>query len=395
MGIEKKIELIQRFLQKQGLDGWLLYDLHGSNRFIHDILNIPFDLMLTRRFFYWIPSKGVPLKILHKIEEKHLDQVMGRTMVYLSWSQLAEQLKETLKDAKKIVMEYSPFNSNPYVSVVDAGTIEMIREWGVDVGSSADLLQTCTSVLDEKQIATHKEAAEILENIVDSVWGFIAERVEQGQRISEYDVQEFIANEIKANDCVAEEGPICAVNAHSALPHYSARKDDAEEIRPGDFVLIDLWCKRNVDCAVYADITRVAVLASRPTPRQSEIFESVKWAQKEAINFMTSQIEEGKTISGFEVDDVCRACIRERGYGEFFNHRTGHNIDVHVHGAGAHLDNLETHDTRQLLPGMCFSIEPGIYLPNEFGVRLETNVLIGKESVEVTGGIQENIACLL
>lgn len=210
------------------------------------------------------------------------------------------------------------------------------------------------------------------------------------------DVQKFILSEFRAQNCVTEGGPICAVNAHSAMPHYVATQQSAKEIGRGDFILIDLWCKKNLPFAIYSDIARVAVAAAEPTPRQQEIFDVVKEGQKKGIDFIVQRMGGGYQVRGAEVDDACRSYIKAQGYGPYFTHRTGHNLDTEVHGAGAHLDNLETSDYRQLLPGMCFTIEPGIYLPGDFGIRLETNVLIKHDrSVEITGGMEQSIICLL
>jgi Xaa-Pro aminopeptidase len=292
-------------------------------------------------------------------------------------------------------MEYSPRGSNPLISIVDAGTFEIVSEH-VAVQSSADLLQRFTSVLDERQITSHLEAAQIVQKTVARAWDQITESLRKEKCITEYDVQNFILSEFAAQKCVAEEGPICAVNGNASIPHYMATKQSAKQISHGDLILIDLWCKQDVQEAVYADITRVAVAAPQPTPKQQEIFEIVKEAQIKGIEFVKKRMESEEGAKGYEVDDICRGYIQKKGYGEFFTHRTGHNIDTHVHGGGANFDNLETSDKRQLLPGMCFSVEPGIYVPGQFGIRLETNLLLHPNgSVEITGGMEENILCLL
>jgi len=396
MEFQEKIEHIQARLKEQEVDGWLLYDNHGSNRFVRELLDIPPHLVVTRRFFYWIPTEGEPQKILHRIESESLDHLPGKKHLYLSWLELEEVIGKVLQKAKKIVMEYSPRNANPNISVVDAGTVEVVRGFKIEVHSSADLLQYFTSVLDEQQIASHLEAATVLQTTLSRAWDLIVDRLRAEKRITEYDVQKFILSEFTAQNCITEDGPTCAVNGHSALPHYMATKQSTREITRGDFILIDMWCKKDVPHGIYADITRVAVAAPEPTPRQQEIFEIVRMAQKKATDFMRTRIQKGEKVRGAEVDDVCRDHIKAAGYGEYFTHRTGHNIDTNVHGAGANLDNMETADYRKILPGMCFSIEPGIYLPEEFGVRLEYNVLIGHDrSLQITGGTEENIICLL
>lgn len=389
------INKVQKKLHEYEVDGWLLYDFHGSNKFAHELLNIPPKTVLTRRFFYWIPQKGEPEKIVHQIESENLEFLSGKKHLYLSWHELEDELAKVLKKAKRIAMEYSPRNSNPYVSVVDAGTVEIVKGLGVEVVSSADLLQHFTSVLDEEQIESHLQAADRVKKTVDLAWDMIADQLRLEKKITEFDVQQFILSEFLAHDCIAEDGPICAVNSHSALPHYIATRDNAKVINRGDFILIDLWCKKNAPRAVYADITRVAIASSEPTPRQEEVFEIVKGAIDQGIRLITARMGSGKPLKGSEVDDVCRNYIQEKGYGHYFTHRTGHNIGTSVHGGGVHLDNLETSDERQILPQTCFSIEPGIYLPEEFGIRIEYDVLIGHDrKVNITGGKEESIICL-
>lgn len=392
----KKIGEIQRCLAELGVDGWLLYDNHGSNRFAHKLLEIPPHQVLTRRFFYWIPTQGEPQKIVHKIESASLDHLPGTKSLYRSWQELEHILHELLKQKKRIVMEYSPRCAIPNVSVVDGGTVELVHSMGVEIKSSADLLQRFTSVLTERQIASHLEAARILHTTAAKAWDWIAESLKKAKQITEYEVQQFILAEFKAQKCITEEGPICAVNQHTAQPHYMATQHQAHSIERGCFILIDLWCKQAIAEAVYADITRVAVASSEPTSEQKEVFRVVRGAQKRGAAFVQERMRAGKGVKGFEVDDVCRGYIQHSGYGEYFTHRTGHNIDTQVHGGGANLDNLEMADERQLLPGMCFSIEPGIYLPDAFGVRLESDLLIHQDgSVEITGGEQEKVLCLL
>ena len=387
-----EIAEIQERLCELQLEGWLLFDNHGSNRFVKQLLSIPAHLVVTRRLFYWIPSEGEPSLIVHRIEGESLGYLPGKKETYLSWEELKAALGKVLHGVKKVAMEYSPGGTNPYVSNVDGGTLDMVRELGVEVTSSDDLLQHFTSVLDPRQIESHMDAAAVLEHAVENAWELIAERIKSGKKITEYEVQKFILSEFAANGCIAEDGPTCAVNDHSALPHYMARKKESREINEGDFVLIDLWCKKDHPYAIYADITRVAVAGREASPKQSEVFDVVRTAQKRAFEF----VQEHRGVRGFEVDDVCRGYIKERGYGEFFTHRSGHNIDIEVHGSGAHLDNFVTSDVRKNLPNTCFSIEPGVYLPGEFGVRLEHDVLISSDGVpKITGGVEESILCLL
>lgn len=391
--MKQKIADTQVELKKNQIDGWLFYDFRRSNDLACQFLNIPNEVLLTRRFFYWIPAQGEPIKIVSSIEDplKHLP---GQTKKFKSWQQLDEVLKEILQNSKRIAMEYSPRNAIPYISKVDAGTIELIREFGVEVVSSSDLLQKYTSVLTEKQLEMHLIAADVLDKTANKTWSWIFENIKKSKRIDEYQVQQFILNEIKSQKCITQDLPICAVNANSADPHFSPDKFNSSEIKAGDFILIDLWCKLDEKEAVYADITRVGVAAERPTSKQQEIFSIVRQAQQAATELVKQRYGQGKPLQGWEVDQAARDVIESAGYGDFFVHRTGHNIGTSDHGNGAHMDNFETQDLRYLLPQTCFSIEPGIYLPGEFGVRLEYDVYLGKESeVLVTGGIQDQLVC--
>jgi len=390
-----EISVIQQRLSEHEIDGWLLFDNHGSNRFVSQILSIPSQLVITRRLFYWIPKQGEPVLIAHKIEGENLEYLPGKREFYLSLDELKAALGRSLKGSAKVAMEYSPGGANPYVSNVDGGTLDMVREF-VEVVSSADLLQHFTSVLNAEQVESHLEAAKVVEGAVAAAWELIAQRLRNSKRITEYEVQKFILSEFAAQNCITEDGPICAVNHHSAMPHYVARKNTAAEINVGDFILIDLWCKKDYPSAIYADITRVAVASDQPTPKQVQIFDVVRTAQRKAFEFLEKKLASKEVVRGFEIDDVCRASVKEAGFGQFFTHRTGHNIGIETHGAGAHLDNLETSDRRKILPSTCFSIEPGIYLPSEFGVRLEHDVLISQEGIpQITGGLEESILCLL
>jgi Xaa-Pro dipeptidase len=395
MRFETKIKDIQENLSKAKIDGWLLYDFRRSNDLACEILEIPADRLLTRRFFYWIPFEGTPVKIVHAIEPGSLEHLPGKMLTYRSWLELETHLNFILQGSNQIAMEYSPRNAIPYLSKVDAGTMDLIRNFGPEVVSSADLLQKYTSVWDAHKLATHLAAAEVLCNTVDNAWKLIADCIKTKQAITEYEVQQFILGEFSRYNCIASDSPICAVNAHSADPHYCAVKAHATTIKAGDFILIDLWCKKDVPGAAYADITRVGVAADKPTAKQQTIFNIVKDARDAGTKLVMDRFSQGQPVMGLEVDQCCRDVINEAGYGEFFLHRTGHNIGEKDHGNGANLDNLETQDSRLLLKGTCFSIEPGIYLSGDFGVRLEYDVYVHHNGqVQVTGGIQESIECL-
>lgn len=391
----KKLAEAQKYLKEMHLDGWLLYDFHGNNELARHFLEIPSHQMTTRRFFYWIPKAGVPIKIVHAIESQVLDHFPGEKRTFFSWQSLEAEVGKALKGAKKIAMEYSPKNAIPYVSRVDGGTIDLVRSFGVEVVSSADFLPHFTAVLNDQQIESQIRAGKACDRIANGAWEWIAERLNQGEFITEYDVQQKILADFRKADLFTDHGPIVGVNAHSADPHYEPLKQKASPIKKGDFILIDLWAKEKGEGAVFGDITRVAVAAQRPTERQKEIFQIVRKAQKAAVELIQSRFAHKKRIEGWEVDEAARKVIRDAGFAEFFLHRTGHSIEVNLHGSGAHMDNIEMHDVRPILPATCFSIEPGIYLPGEFGIRLEHDVLIHRDgTVEITGGQQEEIVCL-
>jgi len=387
---------IQKTLEHYLLDGWLLYDFRRCNDLACQFLQIPMHQLLTRRFFYWIPRKGVPVKLVHAIEDSALNHLPGSVQRYRTWQEIEAYLKEILKGSKRIAMEYSPRNAIPYASKVDAGTMDVVRDCGVEVVSSADLLQQYINVWDADQLKTHLFAADVLCRTVDDVWAWIAQNLQIKNAITEYDVQQFILQSLEREGCVTSDAPICAVNENSANPHYSPDKNHSKVIKMGDFILIDLWCKQQSPGSVYADITRVGVAASAPTEYQKAIFDIVKAARDKATGLVRDRFSQGEPVRGCEVDQCCRNVIQEAGYGDYFIHRTGHNIGENDHGSGAHIDNLETRDTRLLLPGTCFSIEPGIYLPGKFGVRLEYDVYVHLDGeVNVTGGIQNAITCLI
>lgn len=388
-----QIEKIQEKIEKLGFDGWLLYDFHGANGYVKELLDLPSDIILSRRFFYWIPKKGEPICILHKIEAEIGDLMPGKVELYLSWQELDRILRKMLASSSKIAMEYS---ANPYVSKVDAGTIEWIKQMVPSVESSAELLQYFQSVLDDDQIESHLQAAAVLLETVDKAWNVISDSLKKGNTITELEVQAFICQEFEKASCVTEYLPICAVNEHSAMPHYSPSPKTNKTIKEGDFILIDLWCKKKKERSVFADITKVGVALSKPTTKMQEVFEVVKGAQKKAYELICDRFSSKKVLTGAEVDDAARDFIKQSGYGPFFTHRTGHSIDTSLHGSGAHIDNFETADFRKILPATCFSIEPAIYLPGEFGVRLEYDILIKSDfSVQITGEAQESIVCLL
>jgi Xaa-Pro aminopeptidase len=390
-----KIEAIQKELQFYTIDGWLLYDFHGKNPLALEVMKMPKEKLMTRRCFYWVPSKGVPVKIVHKIEAYNLDHLPGEKKLYGTWKEMHRHLEELLHGKKSVAMEYSPNQAIPTVSLVDGGLIELIRGFGPEVVSSAPFLQSFTCLWSDEQYRLHKEAAAVLEHAVTGAWQLIKTHLDQEKPIDEYQVQQYILGQFEAEGCVTEGVPICAVNGNAADPHYYPTEKTYTPIRRGDFILIDLWCKKNQEKAVFADITRMGVASSKPTERQQEIFTIVKEAQKAGTDLIIERYAAGKEIKGFEVDSKVRAVIEKAGYGEYFTHRTGHNIHMENHGPGANLDSLETEDNRPLIPRTCFSNEPGIYLPGELGVRLEYDIYIHEEGrVEVTLPPQEEIVTI-
>ena len=389
------VKKAQKYLKELHLDGWLLYDFRKTNELAHICLKIPDKTTTTRRFFYLIPKKEKPIKLVHGIEPHILDAHPGQMKMYTSWQSLEEQLADMLRGKRRVAMEYSPNNTIPYVSRVDAGTVDQIRSFGVEVVSSADFLAQFTSTLSPRQIESQIQAGKALDRILQDVWAWIAQLLTHKKTLREYDVQQKIIEEFTVRHMVTDHPPIVGVNAHSADPHYQPLKSSSSVIQMGDLILIDLWAKEKREDAIFADITRVAVAAHEPSEKQKKIFGVVRKAQLRALELIQECFQKKQRIEGWEVDDAAREVVQAAGFGKYFTHRTGHSIERTLHGSGAHIDNLETHDIRPLIPGSCFSIEPGIYLPGEFGIRLETDVLIHYDgSVQITGGQQEEITSL-
>ena len=381
------LDLIQRALVERNIEGWLLYDFRGSNPLALDLLQIPKDTLLTRRFFYWIPATGKPVKVASRVENP-LHSLPGSEERFGSWKELEQILGKLLKNKTQIAMEYSPKGLVPEISRVDAGTVDFVRSFGCEVVSSGDLLQLLSSRIEGEALASHFRAATALDEIAGMAFEFIGKKLDSG--VTEWDVRQLILSEMQKRGMMTDHPPICAVNAHSADPHFEPQ-EGGRAMEKGDFVLIDLWCKEKAPGSIYADITRVASIG-KPTDRQREVFSIVKQAQDAALSYVREEYQKGRKLRGCDVDAVCRKVIDQAGYGEYFVHRTGHNIHERDHGPGAHIDSFETQDERELLPSTCFSIEPGIYLPGEFGVRLEFDVFLDPAGqAVVTGGSQDNI----
>lgn len=391
--LSSRIDEVRQQLQQEGLDGWLLYDFRGCNDLACAFLGLAKGEMMTRRFFYWIPRVGSPVKLLHRIESNHLAKWPGEKRLYASWEELEKEVGELVKGSRRVAMEYSHHNALPYLSKVDGGTIELVRSFGVEVVSSANLLLPFNSLLDEQQFKSHLAAERLLEETAIKALQWTADNVSRG--ITEYDVQQLMVEEFAKQGCITDHPPICAVGEHSADPHYAPQKGRSSTIKKGDLILLDLWCKQERPHSIYADITRVGVLASTPTPKQKEIFQIVKEARNQALDFMRERLRHGQLLRGCDVDHCCREVIAKAGYQHYFTHRTGHSIHEQVHGNGTHIDSFETNDERKLIPRMLFSIEPGIYLPEEFGVRLECDAYISpKNELLVSGKLQEELITL-
>ncbi len=385
---------IQEHIRHAGLDGWLLYDFQGSNPIARRLLG-PGEHMLTRRWFWWIPARGEATVLVHQIEVGQFRGFEGRVETYVSWQDVRGHLERILGGCDRIAMEYSPRGTLPYVSRVDAGTLELVRECEVDIASSADLVQLVEARWSREGLDLHLDAARLVNQAKDAAFEFIGEALRNDHALTEVDVQRFLMERFDEYHLVTNCAPIVAVNEHSADPHYMPSARASRRIREGDFVLIDLWAKRDLPDAIYADITWVGFAGPVVPESHQRIFEIVRLARDRALMFIDDAARAGRSVRGFEADDAARGVIHRHGYGECFPHRTGHSIGVEDHGTGANLDNLEVHDDRVLLVGTGFSIEPGIYLPGEFGVRSEINVYLNSDVARVTTlPMQEAIVAL-
>jgi Xaa-Pro aminopeptidase len=381
-----ELPAVQSAIRQFGFDGWLLYDFRGLNILARRVIGLPEDGMLSRRWFYFIPANGEAQKLVHRIEPHALDTLPGRLQSYLRWQELEAGVAALVKGARRVAMEYVPRNANPYVSRVDAGTIELVRSFGIEVVPSGDLVQLFEACWDDEQWEMHLEAARHTRSAFDRAFAFIGDQVRLKGSVRETEVQRHILDHFAAHGMITDHPPICAVGSHSGDPHYTPGPESDAPIRAGDFVLVDLWAKLNRARAVYSDLTRTAFVGADVPERYQEIFGIVAAARDAGIAKVRNAFEQGRQLQGWEVDDATRAVIEQAGYGAAFCHRTGHSIGQETHGNGANMDNLETHDERRVLPCTCFSIEPGIYLP-EFGVRSEVNVFIDKHCrVHITGG---------
>lgn len=391
--MEQALELIsriQRALQDLQVPAWLFYDFRGLDPIALRILQCGPDAHTTRRWFYLVPTQGEPSKLVHQIEPGVLDHLPGRKETYLQWGELHSKLGALLRGLSAVAMQYSENNAIPYISRVDAGTVEWVRSYQTGVLSSADLVQRFESVWTEAQAQQHRATAPVLTSIGLAAFEEAASRIRSRGQTSELAIQQFILERFEQQGWTTDSPPIVAVNANSADPHYQPTARKHSRIARGDFLLIDLWAKPKETGSVYADITWTAFLGAHAPERHQQVFEVVKQARDQGVEMLRRRLGEGDALQGWEVDDAVRSVIREAGYGEFFVHRTGHNLGQEVHGNGVNFDNLETHDTRRVIPGIACTIEPGIYL-EDFGVRSEVNVYVCERGLEVTTPPQDRV----
>jgi len=381
---------IQSALCDQHLDGWLFYDHHHRDPLAYRILGLDENAHVTRRWYYFIPATGEPKKLVHRIESGRLDTLPGAKAEYSSWQELETQIETLLTGHTRIAMQYSPRNAIMYISLVDAGTVELLRGMGKQIVTSANLVSQFEAVLTEAQIATHFAAQQRLDAVLAAGWKKMGSRARSGGT-DEFAMVEFLCEGMRREGLVWEYGPNVSAGPNSADSHYEPTAASSKPIRSGDFVLIDIWARLDQPGSCFYDITWTGVVDREPTPREQLIFETVRNARDASITAVKDAFAAGTPIAGWQADDASRAVIRQAGYGEWFTHRTGHNIGNILHGNGANLDNLETHDERLILPDTCFSVEPGIYFPGEFGVRSEVNMIARKGSAAVTGRIQTEL----
>jgi Xaa-Pro dipeptidase len=388
-----QLDQIQSDLRAAKLEGWLFYDFRGRDPISHRILALP-DGMRTRRWFYFVPARGTPKKLVHKIETGSLSAVPGETHYYAGQEELRKNLKKILGRARNVAMQYSPKNAIPYVAMVDAGTVELVKSCGVKVVTSADLVQKYEACWTPEQLESHLEAGKAIDRIVREAFALAAKHVRDRDLLTEVALQQWILQEFAKSGISTEENPDVAVNDHASDPHYAPSNDRPTQIKEGDLLLLDVWGKTKRPGSVYYDVAWVGYLGAKVPDKYAKVFKVILEARDKAVALIQESIAAGKPLQGWQVDKAARGVIEKAGYGKYFIHRTGHSIGQMVHGNGVNMDGLETHDSRHLIPGTCNSVEPGIYL-SEFGMRSEVNVYIGDREARVTGAVQKEILALL
>jgi Xaa-Pro aminopeptidase len=389
------IAAVQAALAEDGLDGWLLYDFHGSNPIARSLAGLNGSgKMTTRRWYYMVPATGEPRALVHAIEPSTLDSLPGRKDLYAGREALATGLDGLVRGLSRVAMEYSPENANPYLARVDAGTVESIRRRGVDVVSSGDLVQRFAALWDANALATHVKASEALYRIKDRAFAAIAERVAAGQAFNEYEIQQLMVGWFQDESLIADAPPVVAAMEHAGNPHYMPPPSGSRPIGRDELVLLDLWGKLRGPGAVYADITWVGFTGSRVPEEFARAFDAIARARDAAIHLVQEAASNGTTLRGWQVDRAARQVLESAGYSAHVLHRTGHSLGVEVHGNGVHMDDYETHDDRRLLAGAGFTIEPGVYFTH-FGVRTEVNMYVDIREARVSGPAQAAIITLV
>ncbi len=385
---------IQHALVEEKLDGWLFYDHHRRDAIAYRVLGIA-PALCTRRWYYLVPAAGEPAQLVHRIESHNLRGLPGTKIEYSTYTEQRERLRATLAGRKRIAMQYSAFNDIPYIGLVDAGTIELVKSFGVEVVSSADLVQMFEARWSPEALASHLEAGKIIHEAVRAGFAAIHRSIVADQRVTEYDIQQLMVRTMEDNGVsAADDPPLVAVNSNCSDPHYSPGPDSSRPILAGDFVLLDVFGKLKQPGAVFYDITWTGFVGEEVPARYQEIFAIVQDARNSSIDLIQNSLAEDRPLRGCDVDDAARRVIERAGYGQYFVHRTGHSLGEDIHGNGANMDNFETRDVRRVIPRTCFSVEPGIYLP-EFGVRSEVNVYVEEQGARVTGEIQSEVVPIL
>ncbi len=387
------IKAIQDELRASKIDGWLFYDFLHRDPIAYSVLGLQGGLA-KRRWFYLIPARGTPRKLVHRIESGMLDSLPGQKILYASLEEFHAGLRRVLGRGKTLAMQYSPRNAIPYVATVDAGTVELVRSFRKKVVSSADLVQKFEACWSKEQLESHREAGRHVDRITQEAFTHAGAYVRKGTKLTEYDLQQWMMEQFKASGLDTDGPPIVAVGPSSGNPHYEPLPGASRLIREGDLLLLDVWAKTRAPRSVYYDITWTGFLGGTVPPQYAKIFSIVKEARDRAVAFVQDAVKAGRAIRGWEVDRVAREVIRKAGYAKYFTHRTGHNIGQEVHGNGANIDGLEMQDERRILPHTCFSVEPGIYFP-EFGIRSEVNVYVDEREARVTGAVQNEIIPIL
>ena len=389
MGIEDTLRPAQEYMSSRGIDGWLVYDYRGMNPVLQDTLGSLTNV--TRPCWFWVPADGEARILAGFVDQGRFGHIGLPTSLFVNRQDMLAKLKSMIGGAGRVAMEYSPGGELPRVSRVDGGTLETVRDLGVDVVSSADLVQFATQCWSPEQLDSHRWAAGLLDRIVQDAFAYAGERLETG--LTEHDLAEFIRSRYHDEGLEASDGPVVAVNRHSSDPHFDPRPETTVPIERGDWLLIDLWGRALDDDAVYADITWTAFVGDKPSSRHRQVFDVVTSARDAALAQLQRAFERGESLQGWQVDRTARDHISQAGFGSYFGHRLGHSLGREVHGNAVNLDGWETFDTRAVIPGIAVTIEPGIYLP-EFGVRSEIDVYISESGPEVTTKVQHEIVLI-